>query len=662
MDTSHGSDAIGTITVTETSSTDKNLCVRQYVRRLASGQTITGSQAVSFVARFQESGSGNNMNSAFGIRVIAGDGSTLRKEVLAVARESNEMSNTTLQSRNNTATSAATNYTTQEGDFLVIEIGGGGDPGGSSPHTFDISLGDNAASDLDASDVDTGADNPWAQLNDTLTFLTDLLISVSDNIPATSAWADAASIRVDIPKSFSEALTLVEQAHGALFEAPDGYWKDASAYNLAVEGADFTKSASDSLNNWADAILLGWGGKLTDDGGNLADTLSVLRWGNVLSDSNTLSDGHLLGWGGACADDANNLADAIRLGYGAFLTDDAGNLADAATALLGIPEPGADSLNNWADEVHGALFVGWNDSIVSFLSGTSDLPRTVIDDLNSLADDITRVGWGIPGIAETLTVPIDAATVTLGYPTALADDLNNLVDAAALRMEHAPATIADDLNFWSDAGQAVEFALLPLMDDEVSGIGYGNLVADDAFALADAAPTLQLVAAGFVFTFSDAFTQADAILLAYGHVVTDSILLTDAITPNIGLKLADDAGNLADSAAVTMQLRIAVEDTAQGLWFDSPALSILSIELTRAIADSITTWNDAVLVNLSVNIGLAVADQMPAWADAIALVMRRVIGPVRVSGTPASATAIEKTTEALNRLSAKTNTIVLEEP
>lgn len=144
----------------------------QYVCVLAAGQTITGAQAVQFVARFTETTTGNNMNSSFGIRIIAADGTTLRKSVLAVAREVAEFdagTPGTLEARNNTATSVAGNYTTVEGDCLVVEIGAGGDPGGSSPHTYNIDLGDNAGTFLTANDTETTANDPWVQLADTLT-------------------------------------------------------------------------------------------------------------------------------------------------------------------------------------------------------------------------------------------------------------------------------------------------------------------------------------------------------------------------------------------------------------------------------------------------------------------------------------------------------------
>ena len=164
-------DSHADVTITEATSTDKDCAARQYVCVLAAGQTVTGSQAVQFVARFQETTTSNNMHSVFGIRVIASNGTTVRKTVLAVTREANEMvaSPTALTNRNNTATSAATNYTTVDGDCLVVEIGAGGDPAGANPHTYAIGLGDNAAGFLAADDTTTTANNPWCQLADTLT-------------------------------------------------------------------------------------------------------------------------------------------------------------------------------------------------------------------------------------------------------------------------------------------------------------------------------------------------------------------------------------------------------------------------------------------------------------------------------------------------------------
>ncbi len=196
-----GSDALGTITVTELTSAINNICAAQYIAPLKAGQTITGAQAIQFVCQFQESGSNNNMNSAFGIRILDSTGTIVRKVLLAPTAEAVEfvVTPTVHTNRNNTATSAAGNYTTVDGDYLVIEIGAGGDPSGSNPHTYSLRLGNSGATFLTANDTGTSStdpNSPWVQLADTL------ILEPSMTTPAISSGAvlytgtlDAASLQ-----------------------------------------------------------------------------------------------------------------------------------------------------------------------------------------------------------------------------------------------------------------------------------------------------------------------------------------------------------------------------------------------------------------------------------------------------------------------------------
>jgi hypothetical protein len=166
-------DAMATVSFVDATNTDKDVLLRQYVSYpLVTGQTITGGQALKAQCRIAERLAGNNLFLTLGIRVIASDGSTVRKTVLAVTRDNTE-SATSLTNRAFTANSAATNYTTQAGDYLVIEIGAAGDPAntGGADHDFDLRLGDAAASDLAEDDASTSDNRPWVQLNDTLQFI-----------------------------------------------------------------------------------------------------------------------------------------------------------------------------------------------------------------------------------------------------------------------------------------------------------------------------------------------------------------------------------------------------------------------------------------------------------------------------------------------------------
>jgi hypothetical protein len=157
----------------EDDDTDRDYLSRQYVSAaLTAGQTVTGSQALKAQCRCQENDAANNMFFAVGIRVIASDGTTVRKTVLAVTRDGVEMvvAPTAATNRQFTATSAATNYTTQTGDRLVIEIGAGGNPSSGGNHEYTLRLGDAAGADLAEDDASTTDNRPWVQLNDTLTF------------------------------------------------------------------------------------------------------------------------------------------------------------------------------------------------------------------------------------------------------------------------------------------------------------------------------------------------------------------------------------------------------------------------------------------------------------------------------------------------------------
>ena len=168
--TNKSGDTITTVNFTDSNNADEDILFRQYISLpLTPGQTITGAQAVQFVVRASETNANNNLFTALGIRVI--NGTTVQKTVLAVTRDNTEVA-TTLTNRNLTATSAATNYTTVIGDYLVIEIGYGGDPSGNNTHSGSLSLGDSSATDLTANDTGTAAYNPWVEIADTLTFQT----------------------------------------------------------------------------------------------------------------------------------------------------------------------------------------------------------------------------------------------------------------------------------------------------------------------------------------------------------------------------------------------------------------------------------------------------------------------------------------------------------
>lgn len=163
-------DTLNAVNYIDSDATNQDIIFRQYVSALAlsTGQTITGGQAITCVAQVNEFTTARNLFLTLGIRIINIDG-TVKKTVLAVTRDGTEAA-TSLTNRTLTANSVAGDYTTVSGDYLVVEIGVGGDPDAGSDHDSQLRLGDSSATDLTANDTGTAADNPWLELADNLTF------------------------------------------------------------------------------------------------------------------------------------------------------------------------------------------------------------------------------------------------------------------------------------------------------------------------------------------------------------------------------------------------------------------------------------------------------------------------------------------------------------
>lgn len=209
-DTAKISDALATLSFADNNAVDRDVLLRQYVTKLplTVGQTITGGQALKFQVRAKERAVGNNMFTTLGIRVV--NGSTVNKTVLVVTRDGVEINEAALVNRQFNANSAAGNYTTVTGDFLVIEVGAGGDPGGGQDHDYDLRLGDAAVSDLAENNTATTDDNPWVELTDTLTFLADTTITPPTTAAAITAFAPtvtATNNQLVTPPTLALALT-----------------------------------------------------------------------------------------------------------------------------------------------------------------------------------------------------------------------------------------------------------------------------------------------------------------------------------------------------------------------------------------------------------------------------------------------------------------------
>jgi hypothetical protein len=163
--------AMTTMSFSDADETAKGILFMQFISpQLTAGQTITGAQVLKMQILASEPDAGNDIFVDMLIRVIAKDGTTVQKTVYTGTKDDVEVVLTTLTNRQYSVTSAATNYTTILGDYLVIEVGIFADPQVGKTHGSSLRFGDSAGADLAEDDTTTTDNNPWFQLTDTLTF------------------------------------------------------------------------------------------------------------------------------------------------------------------------------------------------------------------------------------------------------------------------------------------------------------------------------------------------------------------------------------------------------------------------------------------------------------------------------------------------------------
>ena len=160
--------AMTTFSFVDADETSKDCLLLQYVSDPITAQTI-GTSPATITMRCKERATSCNMNMSVYIAVVSGDGTTVRGVIHAQSRGTSEFSALALVDRFRTP--AVTSVDALEGDRIVIEIGGGGDPGAGSDHDFDMSFGDDSSTDLTADGTDADADNPWIEFPDTITFV-----------------------------------------------------------------------------------------------------------------------------------------------------------------------------------------------------------------------------------------------------------------------------------------------------------------------------------------------------------------------------------------------------------------------------------------------------------------------------------------------------------
>lgn len=147
------------------------LCGQWIVTAPLAAQTISA-QTIKFQMRMMEENSRGNQYPTLGIRVFAPDFSTVRGTILDVVRETTNELATSLTNRQYVETS--TEVVVQDGDYLVFEVGMGGDPSpgsGGNSHDGDIRIGDSGGANLPEDNSSTDDYNPWVEFANTLDFV-----------------------------------------------------------------------------------------------------------------------------------------------------------------------------------------------------------------------------------------------------------------------------------------------------------------------------------------------------------------------------------------------------------------------------------------------------------------------------------------------------------
>ena len=150
---------------------------RQYVSNpMLGGIAFVTTDTVTGVVRCMESGTNDNINrQPTCIKVYSLDGTSLQATLLPLLHygpNTTEWISGTLTSKQlfvSTGKALVAAYTTAVGDRLVIEIGGQCGAAGTTV-TGTQNFGTAGAANLDNTEVDTGADNPWFAISRNVTF------------------------------------------------------------------------------------------------------------------------------------------------------------------------------------------------------------------------------------------------------------------------------------------------------------------------------------------------------------------------------------------------------------------------------------------------------------------------------------------------------------
>lgn len=179
--TTRGSSAFAEVTDAETSSSNQwDVCLGRFVSEPLAAQTISGS--VMGIIRARESNTAANARSQMVIRVVSGDGATVRGTLLAqntTTTNINEwVATTTVTAARNarfpvgSGAATLTPVVAQQGDRIVIEVGGRAVNTSTTSYTLGLRFGENSATALTNDETGTSEGSPWIEFDSAIQFYT----------------------------------------------------------------------------------------------------------------------------------------------------------------------------------------------------------------------------------------------------------------------------------------------------------------------------------------------------------------------------------------------------------------------------------------------------------------------------------------------------------
>lgn len=244
---------------------------RQFISMpMAAGVAFSTSDTIKCYARCYESGTNDNINrQPICVKVYSEDGATLRATLKALGHIGpNTTEWVALTATNKTfadGDTLDTNYTTVDGDRLVVELGGQVSSAGGTSVTGTLSFGADAASDLGENETDTAANNPWFEISRTISFkglyTEDFEQRVSGQVPAGFSVQDGAFV-VGTTVAHGGTQALRSTTAGSVATIYRNLAKDGQSGNVVFEAWVYLEGATGDAEVLAIArmqTLAAWG-------------------------------------------------------------------------------------------------------------------------------------------------------------------------------------------------------------------------------------------------------------------------------------------------------------------------------------------------------------------------------------------------------------------